>query len=79
MAIRICSECGEEFDLGNVRRAINRHYRDKGFYENCIEDEDLCYWCARRVLDEGLSAGLDLDFEIRTGRDRSERPEDWDF
>lgn len=78
MAKRICCECGCEYNPGPTKRAVNKFFKDPFIYQNCI-DEDLCYDCAVNYIRQNLDAGLDLDFELSTGRDRSERPDDWDF
>ena len=78
MAIMICDWCGKEYDSGSVKRRINRLYREPGFYDDAV-DNNLCFECARQYIDECLDAGLDLDFELETGMDRSERPDDWTF
>lgn len=78
MAIKKCEWCDKEFDSGSVKRRINRLYREPGFYDEVI-DIPLCFECARQYIEENLDAGLDLDFELETGMDRSERPDDWDF
>lgn len=78
MARLICDWCGEEYDSGSVKRRINKLFKEPGFYDEVI-DNHLCFECARDYIEENLDAGLDLDYELATGMDRSERPADWDF
>lgn len=78
MARLKCDWCDKEYDSGSVKHRIDKLFRQPGFYEEAI-DNHLCFECARQYLEEGLDAGLDLDFELETGMDRSERPDDWDF
>lgn len=54
--MRICSRCGNEFDLFNAKRILGREY-GAGVYDRYYDNGDICESCARMEISADAGAG----------------------
>ena len=71
----VCEWCGKEYDPV-VDKA---HFYDEFDALPCDWPDGLCFECARQSYEENMAAGLELDYELTTGRPGDDMPDDWEF
>jgi len=57
--MRICSNCGCEFDVSDARRMIGRRY-GAGLYNDEYPDGDVCGRCASEEIGDAWNAGAEV-------------------
>lgn len=66
--MRICSRCGDEFDLSSAKRSLGRSYY-AGVYDDYYPDGDVCKECAIEEISADYATGAEIIELMGTGWD----------